>query len=75
MSPFAMLRAPPRFRSAQHRCVIRDIKAAFVHAAHNVLDRAGFSLLLSNSEGREDFERELLVRLSSQRSDGIKIGP
>jgi LacI family transcriptional regulator len=60
-------------------CVIRDINipwlAAFVHAAHNVLDRAGFSLLLSNSEGREDRERELLVRLSSQRSDGIMIGP
>jgi len=34
--------------------------------------RAGFSLLLSNSEGREDRERELLIRLNSQRSDGIK---
>jgi LacI family transcriptional regulator len=60
-------------------CVIRDINipslAAFFHAAHNVLDRAGFSLLLSNSEGREDRERELLARLSSQRSDGIMIGP
>jgi LacI family transcriptional regulator len=60
-------------------CVIRDINipmlAAFVHAAHNVLDRAGFSLLLSNSEGREDRERELLMRLNSQRSDGIMIGP
>ena len=60
-------------------CVIRDINipslAAFVHAAHNVLDRAGFSLLLSNSEGREDRERELLIRLNSQRSDGIMIGP
>jgi LacI family transcriptional regulator, galactose operon repressor len=60
-------------------CVIRDINipmlASFVHAAHNVLDRAGFSLLLSNSEGREDRERELLMRLNSQRSDGIMIGP
>ncbi|SDS56338.1 LacI family DNA-binding transcriptional regulator [Bradyrhizobium canariense] len=60
-------------------CVIRDINipslAAFVHAAHNVLDRAGFSLLVSNSEGREDRERELLMRLNSQRSDGIMIGP
>jgi LacI family transcriptional regulator len=60
-------------------CVIRDINipslAAFVHAAHNVLDRAGFSLLVSNSEGREDRERELLTRLNSQRSDGIMIGP
>jgi LacI family transcriptional regulator, galactose operon repressor len=60
-------------------CVIRDINipslAAFVHAAHNVLDQAGFSLLVSNSEGREDRERELLARLNSQRSDGIMIGP
>lgn len=60
-------------------CVIRDINipslAAFVHAAHNVLDRAGFSLLVTNSEGREDRERELLIRLNSQRSDGIMIGP
>jgi LacI family transcriptional regulator len=60
-------------------CVIRDISipslADFVHAAHNVLDRAGFSLLVSNSEGREDRERELLIKLNSQRSDGIMIGP
>ena len=61
-------------------CVIRDINipslAAFVHAAaHNVLDRAGFSLLvLQLPEGREDRERELLdLRLNSQRSDGIMI--
>lgn len=60
-------------------CVIRDINipslAAFVHAAHNVLDRAGFSLLVTNSEGREDREAELLIRLNSQRADGIMIGP
>ncbi len=60
-------------------CVIRDINipslAAFVHAAHNVLDQAGFSLMVSNSEGRTDRERELLNRLNSQRSDGIMIGP
>lgn len=60
-------------------CVVRDINipslAAFVHAAQNVLDRAGFSLLVSNSEGREERERELLIRLNSQRSDGIMIGP
>ena len=60
-------------------CVIREINlsalAAFVRAAHDVLDEAGFSLLLSNSEGRRDRERELLVRLSSRRADGIMIGP
>lgn len=60
-------------------CVIREINlsalAAFVRAAHDVLDEAGFSLLLSNSEGRRDRERELLARLSSRRADGIMIGP
>jgi LacI family transcriptional regulator len=60
-------------------CVIREINlsalAAFVRAAHDVLDEAGFSLLLSNSEGRRDRERELLARLSGRRADGIMIGP
>jgi LacI family transcriptional regulator len=60
-------------------CVIREINlpalAAFVTAAHDVLDEAGFSLLLSNSEGRRERERELLTRLSGRRADGIMIGP
>lgn len=60
-------------------CVIREINlsalAAFVRAAHDVLDEAGFSLLLSNSEGRRERERELLARLSGRRADGIMIGP
>ena len=60
-------------------CVIREINlsalAAFVRAAHDVLNEAGFSLLLSNSEGRLDRERELLSRLSRRRADGIMIGP
>jgi len=60
-------------------CVIREINlsplAAFVRAAHDVLDEAGFSLLLSNSEGRRERERELLERLSGRRADGIMIGP
>lgn len=60
-------------------CIIREINipslAAFVRAAHDVLDRAGFSLLISNSEGRHDRERELLNRLDSQRTDGIMFGP
>lgn len=60
-------------------CIIREINipslAAFVRAAHDVLDDAGFSLLLSNSEGRHDRERELLNRLNSQQSDGIMLGP
>lgn len=60
-------------------CIIREINipslAAFVRAAHDVLDEAGFSLLISNSEGREDRERELLIRLNGQRTDGIMLGP
>jgi LacI family transcriptional regulator len=60
-------------------CIIRDITipslAAFVRAAHDVLDEAGFSLLISNSEGREERERELLSRLRSQRTAGIMFGP
>lgn len=60
-------------------CVIREINisalAAFVRAAHDVLDEAGYSLVLSNSEGRRERERELLERLSRRQMDGIMIGP
>jgi LacI family transcriptional regulator len=60
-------------------CVIREIKipalAAFVRAAHDVLDEAGFSLLITNSEGRVERERELLKRLAGRRTDGIMMGP
>ncbi|TCT08426.1 LacI family transcriptional regulator [Tepidamorphus gemmatus] len=60
-------------------CIIREINipslAAFVRAAHDVLDKAGFSFLISNSEGRIDRERELLDRLSRQQTDGIMLGP
>jgi LacI family transcriptional regulator len=56
-------------------CVIREINipslAAFVRAAHDVLDDSGFSLLLSNSEGRQDRERELLNGLARRRADGL----
>jgi LacI family transcriptional regulator len=69
-----------RFRSTHTiGCVIREINlsalGAFVRAAHDVLDDAGFSLLLSNSEGRRERERELLARLSRRQADGIMIGP
>ncbi|MBV9115097.1 MAG: LacI family DNA-binding transcriptional regulator [Hyphomicrobiales bacterium] len=60
-------------------CVIREINisqlAAFVRAAHDVLDEAGFSLLISNSEGRREREFELLSRLARRRTDGVMIGP
>jgi LacI family transcriptional regulator len=60
-------------------CIIRDINipvlADFVRAAHDVLDEAGYSLLISNSDGRQDRERELLNRLNSQQAEGILFGP
>ena len=60
-------------------CVLREINipqlAGFVRAAHDVLDEAGFSLLISNSEGRPDRERELLSHLARRQADGVMIGP
>jgi LacI family transcriptional regulator len=60
-------------------CVIREINisqlAGFVRAAHDVLDEAGFSLVISNSEGRQERERELLSRLARRQADGVMIGP
>jgi LacI family transcriptional regulator len=69
-----------RFRTTHTiGCVIREINipalANFVRAAHDVLDEAGYSLLLSNSEGRREREQELLARLSRRQADGIMIGP
>jgi LacI family transcriptional regulator len=69
-----------RFRATRTiGCVIREINipalANFVRAAHDVLDEAGYSLLLSNSEGRRERERELLERLSRRQADGVMIGP
>jgi LacI family transcriptional regulator len=60
-------------------CILREINipqlAGFVKAAHDVLDEVGFSLVISNSEGRTGRERELLSRLSSRQADGVMIGP
>jgi LacI family transcriptional regulator len=60
-------------------CVIREINisalAAFVGAAHDVLDEAGYSLVLSNSAGRRARAPGLLERLSRRQMDGIMIGP
>lgn len=60
-------------------CILREINisqlAGFVRAAHDVLDEAGFSLLISNSEGRREREFELLSRLARRRTDGVMIGP
>jgi LacI family transcriptional regulator len=60
-------------------CILREINipqlAGFVRAAHDVLDEVGFSLVISNSEGRKGRERELLSRLSRRQADGVMIGP
>src|SRR5690606_8499 len=60
-------------------CILRDMTIPlltdFVRATHDTLASAGFSLLLSNTEGREERERALLVNLASRRVDGVIIGP
>jgi LacI family transcriptional regulator len=59
-------------------CIIREISipplAAFVRAAHDVLHEAGYALLLTNSEGNIERERELLKRLSRRQADGMMLG-
>ena len=58
-------------------CIIRDIDisgfARFVRAADEVLSRAGYALLLSNSEGRIERERELISVIASRRADALLI--
>ncbi len=60
-------------------CILREINipqlAGFVRAAHDVLDEMGYSLLISNSEGRKEREQELLTRLSRRQADGVMMGP
>ncbi len=59
-------------------CIVREIiipaLAEFVRSAQNVLEEAGYSLVLSNSEGRPEREAELLKRLQQRQIDGIMIG-
>lgn len=77
--PNAVAQSMRRRSTQMVGCIIREINipslAAFVRAAHDVLDDAGLSLLLSNSEGLREREMELLDRLNSQQSDGIMFGP
>jgi LacI family transcriptional regulator len=78
-SPNAVARSM-RIRSTHTiGCILREINipqlAGFVKAAHDVLDEVGFSLLISNSEGRKERERELLSRLSRRQADGVMMGP
>ncbi len=60
-------------------CIIRDIEisgfARFVRAADEVFMRAGYSLFVSNSEGRIDRERDLLSVIVSRKVDALLIAP
>lgn len=77
-SPNAVARSM-RIRTTQTiGCMLREISipalGGFIRAAHDVLDDAGYSLLISNSEGRREREMELLSRLASRQTDGIIMG-
>lgn len=58
-------------------CVIRDIDilglASFVRAAHDVFLEAGYALLLSNSEGKIERERQLISVMAARRADALLI--
>lgn len=60
-------------------CILRDLTIPlltdFVRAAHDTFHGAGFSLLISNTEGREERERTLLANLAQRRVDGVIIAP
>lgn len=58
-------------------CVIRDINipglAAFVRAAQDVFLEAGYALLLTNSEGKRERERQLLSVMVARQADALLI--
>ncbi len=59
-------------------CIVRDISipvlAAFVRAAQHELDRAGYALLLANSEGQRERETRFLLTLAARKVDALLIG-
>lgn len=77
-TPSAVAQSMRRRSTLTIGCIVREIVipalAEFVHSAQAVLDEAGYSLLLSNSEGRREREVELLKRLQQRQIDGIMIG-
>ncbi len=58
-------------------CIIRDIDisgfARFVRAADETFVQAGYALLLSNSKGDIDRERELISVIGARRADALLI--
>ena len=59
-------------------CIIRDINipafATFVRAADDVLVEGGYVLLLSNSHGSPERERQLVSVMLARKTDAIIIG-
>jgi LacI family transcriptional regulator, galactose operon repressor len=47
--------------------------ARFVRAAHDVLFDAGYALLLSNSEGNPERERQLIAVMAARKADALII--
>jgi LacI family transcriptional regulator len=60
-------------------CILREINIAqlggFVSTAQNVLNESGYSMLISNTEGRTQREIQLLRRFSNGQVDGVLMGP
>ncbi|MCO5066645.1 MAG: LacI family DNA-binding transcriptional regulator [Rhizobiaceae bacterium] len=59
-------------------CIVREIvipaMAEFARSSQRVLEKAGYSLLLSNSDGRPETEIQLIKRMHSRQIDGIMLG-
>lgn len=59
-------------------CIVRDITipvlAEFVRSAQQELDRAGYALLIANSEGRREREVRFLAALAGRKADALLIG-
>lgn len=58
-------------------CVLREINvpalAEFTRALHDVLDEAGYSLVISNSDLRPQRELEIVARLGRLQADGLVL--
>jgi LacI family transcriptional regulator len=66
-------------RSRMIGCILREINIAqlggFISTAQNVLNDAGYALLISNSEGRRQREIELCRSFANGQVDGMLMGP
>ena len=66
-------------RSRTVGCILREINISqlggFISTAQNVLNEAGYALLISNSEGRRQREMELCRSFANGQVDGLLMGP